>query len=69
MKYKLKSHTVDAIQFTGDNMKEVEEFVKTKIEYTDIKSIMNCYFVKVVHGNFIISTPEIFEKNYEQLWD
>nr|DAI07899.1 MAG TPA: PGDYG protein [Caudoviricetes sp.] len=79
-KYVKKPIEVEAVQWTGDNTEEIEEFAKGHI-YRDLlekclliktlegsmKAIISDYIIKDVNGGFYSCKPDIFEKTYEEI--
>ena len=76
-RYKKKPVEIEAIQFTGDNYKEVEEFVGQPLYISygmvaipTLEGIMRCkvnnYVIKGVRGEFYPCDREIFEETYEE---
>lgn len=64
-KYKRKSEIVEAIQYTGDNFVEVEQFVGTQF---NIKSLYpTVVFLKDKTGEVFIMTPSQFKEAYEEV--
>ena len=77
-RYKKKPVEIEAIQFTGDNYKEVEEFVGQSLYISygmvaipTLEGIMRCkvnnYVIKGVRGEFYPCDREIFEETYEEI--
>lgn len=69
--------TVKACQWTGDNVKEIKDFVTPIAEYLeyenviiihtlegDMKAEVNDYIIKGVKGEFYPCKPDIFEETY-----
>lgn len=80
MKVRKKPVTVDAIQFTGSNFKELEEFMPDtqgfiNEKYPNILTIqtlegnmtaqINDWIIKGVKGEYYPCKPDIFEITYE----
>lgn len=81
MKYKKKPEVIEAIQYTGDNYKEICDFVgkelrRPMIQYEPLEIIIetlegnrivkvNDFIIKGEHGEFYPYKPDIFEKTYE----
>lgn len=58
MKYRKKPIVVEAIKWTGDNVKEISKFMEAS---------MGDYIIKGVQGEFYPCKPDIFQKTYEEL--
>lgn len=77
MKYKKKPVIVEAIQWTGDNTKEILDFCPIAIErktYLCIPTLegnhladKGDFIIKGVKGEFYPCKPDIFEKTYEEV--
>lgn len=83
MKYRKKPVVIEAIQYTGDNYKEVCDFVGKElrtplIQYEPGELIIetlegnmiasvNDYIIKGIHGEFYPCKPDIFDKSYESI--
>lgn len=79
MKYRKKPVEIEAVQYTGDNFKEVCEFVGKILNMTDseqnyiiietlegdMTASVGDFIIKGVHGEFYPCKPDIFEKTYE----
>ena len=76
--YKKKPVVIEAVQFTGENYKEVEEFVGQPLYISygvvtipTLEGIMRCkpgnYVIKGVKGEFYPCDKEIFEGTYEEI--
>ena len=79
-KYVKKPIEVEAVQWTGDNAKEVQEFTKwhacqniygkSMIIETlegDMEASTGDYIIKGVNGEFYPCNPDIFKKTYEEI--
>ena len=79
-KFKKKPVTIEAVQFTGDNWKEIVKFITVPFEAFvaeqyitiptgagDYKVELNDWIIRGVHGEFYPCEPGIFEKTYEEL--
>lgn len=68
---------IEAVQWTGDNVREIKEFVTPIAEYLedentiiihtlegDMKAEINDYIIKGVKGEFYPCKPDIFEETY-----
>ena len=76
-KYRKKPVIIEAIQWNGKNLTEIDNFVggSLKIEgsslviYTlegDMEASINDYIIKGVNGEFYQCKPDIFDKTYER---
>ena len=76
MKYRKKPVTIEAIQWTGENRKEIFDFCKDAymgdctlyirtLEGVHISRVGD-YIIKGVHGEFYPCKPDIFEETYEE---
>jgi len=80
-KYRKKPVVIEAIQWTGDNLKECLDFMKfsnrTRTVYRDkiiihtlegaMTASIGDYIIKGVSGEFYPCKPDIFEKTYEKV--
>lgn len=76
-KYRKKSVVVEAVEWTGNNVIEMEEFASTKVEYTldncliigTLEGLMKAdigdYIIKGIQGEIYPCKPDIFEATYE----
>ena len=80
-KYIKKPVVIEAIQYTGDNYKEICDFVGKKlrkplIQYEPHEIIIetlegnhiakvNDYIIRGIHGEYYPCKPDIFDKTYE----
>lgn len=68
---------IEAVQWTGDNVREIKEFVTPIAEYLEdentiiihtlegeMKAEINDYIIKGVKGEFYPCKPDIFEETY-----
>ena len=80
MKYRKKPVVIDAIQFTGDNLSELEMFVPVGRYSNDgtfdivtlegsLHVSINDYIIKGVKDEFYPCKPDIFEQTYEKVED
>ena len=83
MKYRKKPVVIEAIQYTGDNYKEVCKFVGSELKAPLIMrepgeliietlegnmiASVNDYIIKGIHGEFYPCKPDIFDKSYESV--
>ena len=79
MKYRKKPVVVEAVQWNGNNYKEVIDFAENKIWFDALGNIWIAtlegdmvakkgdYIIKGVQGEFYPCKPDIFEETYEEL--
>lgn len=80
MRYRKKPIVIDAIQWTGENIDEVCEFVPQEIwncitdKKLDIRTLEGVmvvsngdYIIKGIKGEFYPCKPDIFESSYEKV--
>ena len=76
-KYRKKPVIIEAIQWDGKNLSEIDDFVgesiankgTTLIIHTlegDMEASINDYIIKGVNGEFYPCKPDIFYKTYER---
>ena len=78
--YIKKPIKIEAIQWTGENVLEVKDFVTSGAEYLedenvivihtlegDMKAILNDYIIKGVKGEFYPCKENIFKETYEEV--
>ena len=76
MKYRKKPVAIEAVQWTGENQKEIFDFVDTGMQFMDdsllnstIEGVMIAikgdYFIKGLNGEFYSFKPDIFHKTYD----
>ena len=78
MKYTKKPVIIEAVQWTGENIKEIEHFTRGKARYNlwldtfEIKTLegtmianVDDYIIKGVKGEFYPCKPYIFKQTYE----
>ena len=78
MKYRKKPITIEAVQWTGENIKEIERFTRGNAHYNlwldtfEIKTLeriiivnVGDYIIKGVNGEFYPCKPYIFKQTYE----
>ena len=76
MKYRKKPVIIDAIQWTGKNIKEIKDFCPTVIDIPPAPieiptlegnhtALINDFIIRGIHGEFYPCKPDIFEKTYE----
>jgi hypothetical protein len=77
-KYRKKPVIIEAIQWLGTNLSEIDDFIgesitnkgTTLIIYTlegDMKASIGDYIIKGVNGEFYPCKPDIFDKTYEEV--
>jgi len=79
MKYRKKPVVVEAIEWTGNNVFEMEEFASKKVEYTldnclligTLEGVMKAdigdYIIKGIQGEIYPCKPDIFQETYEKV--
>ena len=77
-KYHKKTVEVEAVQWTGDNIKEIEDFTKGNIVINEDNELyiytlegvhlasVGDYIIKGIKGEFYPCKPDIFEQTYEE---
>lgn len=78
MKYRKKPIIIEAVQWTGENIKEIEHFTRGKARYNlwvdtfEIKTLegtmvasIGDYIINDVKGEYYPCKPDIFEQTYE----
>ena len=76
-KYRKKPVIIEAIQWNGKNLAEIDNFVggSLKMEGSslvihtlegDMEASINDYIIKGVNGEFYPCRPDIFDKTYER---
>lgn len=79
-KYRKKPVIIEALQWTGENIEEMDNFINCKYGYTpydnaiyvptlegEMKADINDYIIKGVKGEFYPCKPDIFNKTYEEI--
>ena len=76
-KYRKKPVTIEAVQWTGNNVTEIASFTKSAKFAQDVIYIetlegtmqanINDYIIKGVKGEFYPCKPDIFEQTYEEV--
>ena len=77
-KFKKKPVIIEAIQWNGENLSEINEFTKNEVENHELVLIiptlegdmyasLNDYIIKGVNGEFYPCKPGIFDKTYEEV--
>lgn len=83
MKYKKKPVVIEAIQWTGNNLQEIHDFVDDFMIGTEqtfdehiilidtleglMKASTGDFIIKGIKGEFYPCKPDIFEQTYEKL--
>jgi hypothetical protein len=80
MKFRKKPVVIEAIQWKGDNFKEIKEFIFNTekiftcgdaIHIVTLEGVMeasiNDFIIKGVKGEFYPCKPDIFEQTYERV--
>lgn len=76
MKYKTKPCEIEAIQWTGNNLDEIIDFVKDDSWFWlkdlyihtlegDMKANVGDYIIKGLRGEYYPCKPDVFVKKYE----
>lgn len=79
-KFKKKPVIIEAIQWNGENLSEIDEFTKNEVKNHesvliistlegDMYASLNDYIIKGVNGEFYPCKPDIFNKTYEEVTD
>ena len=77
-KFKKKPVIIEAIQWNGENLSEIDEFTKNEVKNHesvliittlegDMYASLNDYIIKGVNGEFYPCKPDIFDKTYEEV--
>ena len=77
-KFRKKPVTIEAIQWTGKNLSEIDNFVGGSIANKstiliihtlegDMEASMGDYIIKGINGEFYPCKPDIFAKTYEEV--
>ena len=77
-KYRKKPVVIEAIQWTSDNLSEIDKFTKGKVKNHESVLIiptlegemyasLSNYIIKGVNGEFYPCKPDIFDKTYEEV--
>ena len=77
-KYRKKPVTIEAIQWNGENLSEIDEFTEGKVKNHesvliittlewDMYASLSDYIIKGVNGEFYPCKPDIFAKTYEDV--
>lgn len=77
MKYRKKPVVIEAVQWKGINITEMEQFASGKVEYTldnclivdtlegTMRAEFGDYIIKGIKGEYYPCKPDIFEATYE----
>lgn len=77
-KYRKKPVTIEAIQWNGENLLEIQRFMGSTVENHwsvliiptlegNMYASLNDYIIKGVNGEFYPCKPDIFAKTYEEV--
>ena len=77
MKYRKKPIIIEAIQWNGKNLSEIDNFMGRLVENKgttlvihtlegDMEASINDYIIKGVNSEFYPCKPDIFDKTYER---
>ena len=77
-KYREKPVTIEAIQWDGENLSEIDKFTQGKVKkhesvlivparYGEMYASLNDYIIKDVNGNLYPCKSDIFAKTYEEV--
>ena len=77
-KYRKKPVVIEAIQWTSDNLSEIDKFTQGKVKNHESVLIiptlegemyasLSDYIIKGVNGEFYPCNPNIFAKTYEEV--
>lgn len=77
-KYRKKPVTIEAIQWNGENLSEIRDFMRSTVETRglvliiptlegDMYASLNDYIINGVNGEFYPCKPYIFAKTYEEV--
>lgn len=77
-KYKKKPVIIEAVQWTGENLSEIDKFTQAKVKNHglvliiptlegDMYASLGDYIIKGVNGEFYPCKPGIFAKTYEEV--
>ena len=78
VRYRKKPVEIEAVQWTGGNLEEIEEFAGNSLAYIEqhviIKTLEGCmraskgdYIIKGIAGEFYPCKPDIFKATYEEV--
>ena len=77
-KFRKKPVIIEAIQWNGENLSEINEFTKNEVENHesvliiptlegDMYASLNDYIIKGVNGEFYPCKPDIFDMSYVEV--
>ena len=77
-KYRKKQVTIEAIQWNGENLSEIRDFMRSTVETHGLVLIiptlegnmyasLNDYIIKDINGKFYPCKPDIFDNTYEEV--
>ena len=77
-KYRKKLVIIEAIQWTGENLSEIDKFMQAKVQKRALvliiptqkkkmHALLGDYIIKGVNGEFYPCKPDIFDKTYEAI--
>lgn len=77
-KYRKKPVTIEAIQWNGENLFEIDKFTQGKVKNHesvliiptlegDMYASLSDYIIKGVNGEFYPCKPDIFDKTYDEV--
>lgn len=77
-KYRKKPVTIEAIQWNGENLLEIQRFMGSTVENHgsvliiptlegNMYASLNDYIIKGVNGEFYPCKPDIFAKTYDEV--
>lgn len=77
-KYRKKPVIIEAIQWTGENLSEIDKFMQAKVKKRALvliiptlegkmHALLGDYIIKGVNGEFYPCKPDIFDKTYEEI--
>lgn len=80
MKFRKRAVEIEAIQWNGENLTEISDFLKSENFYHnkgksliivtlegDMEARLNDWVIKGVNNEFYPCKPDIFEKTYEKV--
>lgn len=78
MKYRKKPVVIEAVQWAGNNLTEISNFINAHFGHTDDilfittlegvhQARLGDYIIKGVQGEFYPCKPDIFEQTYEKV--
>ena len=77
-KYRKKPVIIEAIQWAGENLSEIDKFMQAKVKKRALvliiptlegktHALLGDYIIKGVNGEFYPCKPDIFDKTYEEI--